>query len=97
MDSEKKIGISGLAVFCVGLGLVLFVLYLIYLLTLDPPFLYFKEMLDDPYSERYFPYVLYDSISLVALAIMGIVAGKIAFKGIKLFRSRKSNMREKEV
>ncbi len=31
MDSEKKIGNSGLIIFCVGLGLLIFVFYLAYL------------------------------------------------------------------
>jgi len=96
MDSEKEIGIVGFASFCAGLGLLIFVLYYVYLLILDPPFLYLKTFVY-PYPERYFPNMLSDAISLAALAIMGVVAGKIASKGIKLFRSRKSNMREKEV
>lgn len=90
MDSEKKIGIVGFTSFCVGVGLLIFVFYLVYLLILDPPFLYIEKMIYEPYAERYFTNILYDVISLVSLVIMGGASGKIASKGIKLFKSSKS-------
>jgi len=87
MDNEKKIGIPGLIIFCVGLGLLIFVFYLAYLLFQDPTLLVWEEMGMD--LSRFFTNILYASISLVALAIMGGVAGKIASKGIEFFKSRK--------
>ena len=88
MDNEKKIGIPGLAIFCVGLGLLIFVFYLAYLLFQDPTMLALREMSMDP--NQFFTNIIFVTISLVALAIMGGVAGKIASKGIELFKSRKS-------
>lgn len=87
MDNEKKIGILGLIIFCVGLGLLIFVFYLAYLLFQDPTLLVWEEMGMD--LSQFFTNILYASISLVALAIMGGVAGKIASKGIEFFKSRK--------
>ncbi|RJS69594.1 hypothetical protein CW714_08435 [Methanophagales archaeon] len=43
MDNEKKIGIPGLAIFCVGLGLLFFVFYLAYQLFQDPTVLTFVK------------------------------------------------------
>ena len=90
MDNEKEIGIVGFASFCVGSGLLIFVLYLVYLLTQDPPFLYVEKMIYLPYPERYFTNILTDVISLASLAIMGGASGKIVSKSIKLFKSSKS-------
>ncbi|RLG99283.1 hypothetical protein DRO38_07935 [Candidatus Bathyarchaeota archaeon] len=43
MDNEKKIGIPGLAIFCVGLGLLFFTFYLAYQLFQDPTVLTFVK------------------------------------------------------
>ena len=41
--AEKKIGIAGLAIFCVGLGLLFFVFYLAYQPFQDPTMLTFVK------------------------------------------------------
>ena len=43
MDNEKKIGIPGLTIFCVGIGLLFFVFYLAYQLFQDPTMLTFVK------------------------------------------------------
>jgi len=94
MDNEKKIGIPGLAIFCVGLGLLFFVFYLAYQLFQDPTMLTFVKTSpaggEGEIFNRLFTNIILVAISLVALAIMGGAAGKIASKGIELFKSRKS-------
>jgi hypothetical protein len=87
MEEEQKIGISGLSIFCVGLGLLFFVLYIAYTLFQDPHLL---DFIASGGEEVFFNNILLTAISLVALAIMGGVSGKIASKGVELFKSRKS-------
>ena len=96
MDNEKKIGIAGLAIFCVGLGLLFFVFYLAYQPFHDPTMLTFVKTSptggEGEIFNRLFTNIILVlvAISLGALAIMGGAAGKIASKGIGLFKSRKS-------
>ena len=93
MDSEKIIVNSGLAILCAGVILLILVFYLAYQLFQDPTLLTFAEVPQTPSGEpdisQFFTNIIYTSISLVALAIMGSVSGRIASKGIELFKSRK--------
>lgn len=97
MDNKNEIGIPGLVIFCVGLGLLFFVFYLAYHLFQDPTLFAFTETSQAGEGEmmaldfnRFFTNILYVIISFAALAIMGSAAGRIASKGIELFKSRKS-------
>ncbi len=93
MDNETKIGIPGLAIFCVGLGLLFFVFHIAYQLFQDPTMLTFVETSpaggEAEMFNQLFTNVILVAISLAALAIMGGVGGKVASKGIELFKSRK--------
>ena len=94
-DEEKKIALSGILIFSVGLGLLFFVFSLAYQVFEDPLFLSFIEDSLRGGGERMDLNQLFTGLVYVAVVyclrswVMGSVAGRIASKGIELFKSRK--------
>ena len=91
---EKKIAVSGILIFSVGLGLLFFVFSLAYQVFEDPLLLSFIETSSTGGGEgidlnRLFTGLVYVAVVFAALWVMGSVAGRIASKGIELFNSRK--------
>jgi hypothetical protein len=91
MDKEKKIGIAGLAFFCSGVGLLIFLFYLGYLLFQDPALLSLGEM--GMKYNLFFQNILYASMFFVVIVILGIVAGKMTSEGIKILEDKKISIK----
>lgn len=91
MDKEKKIGIAGISFFCAGVGLLIFVFYLGYMLFQDPTMLSLGEI--GMSYDLFFKNILYASIFFVVLVILGIVAGKMTAEGIGILKDKEISIK----
>jgi len=91
MDKEKRIGIAGISFFCAGVGLLIFVFYLGYMLCQDPTMLSLGEI--GMSYDLFFQNILYASIFFVAIVILGIVAGKMTSEGIGILKDKEISIK----
>ncbi len=95
MMKRRRLLFQGFLSSLLGLGLLFFVFSLAYQVFEDPLFLSFiedslrggGESMD---LNQLFTGLVYVAVVFAALWVMGSVAGRIASKGIELFKSRKS-------